>query len=103
VRPKNSKVFVGIGLLILVFASAAWSQNPMLPKSAKKRADAKNTENVSLPDPLRAENIDHIVAGLSDEQVRRLLIDELKLQAQQETTVEAKPEGIAGFIEKIKT
>jgi small-conductance mechanosensitive channel len=102
VRPKNLKVFAGIGLLILVFASTAWSQNPMLPKSAKKRADAKNTENVSLPDPLRAENIDHIVAGLSDEQVRRLLIDELKLQAQQEATVEAKPEGVAGFIEKIR-
>ena len=101
-RPKNLKVFVGIGLLILVFASTAWSQNPMLLKSAKKRADAKNTENVSLPKPLSAENIDHIVAGLSDEQVRRLLIDELKLQAQQEATVEEKPEGVAGFIEKIR-
>jgi small-conductance mechanosensitive channel len=102
VRPKNLKVFVGIGLLILVFASTAWSQNPMLPKSTKKRADAKNTENVSLPRPLSAENIDHIVAGLDDEQVRRLLINELKLQAQQEKAVEAKPEGVAGFIDKIK-
>jgi small-conductance mechanosensitive channel len=102
VRPKNLKVIAGIGLLILVFASTAWSQNPMLLKSTKKQADAKNTENVSLPKPLRAENIDHIVAGLSDEQVRRLLIDELKLQAQQEKAVEEKPEGVAGFIEKIR-
>lgn len=101
-RPKNLKVIAGIGLLILVFASTAWSQNPMLLKSTKKQADAKNTENVSLPKPLRAENIDHIVAGLSDEQVRRLLIDELKLQAQQEKAVEEKPEGVAGFIEKIR-
>jgi small-conductance mechanosensitive channel len=101
-NPKNLKAFVGIGLLILVFASTAWSQNPMLPKSAKKRADAANTENVSLPKHLDAENIDHIVAGLSDEQVRRLLINELQLQAQQEATVEAKPEGVAGFIDKIK-
>jgi hypothetical protein len=31
-----------------------------------------------------------------------LLINELKAQAQQETTAQAKPEGIAGFIEKIK-
>ena len=101
-RTKNLKVLVGIGLLILVLASTAWSQNPMLPKSAKKGAAAKNTENVSLPEHLRAENIDPIVAGLSDEQVRRLLIDELKLQAQRETPVEAQPEGIAGFIHKIR-
>jgi small-conductance mechanosensitive channel len=74
----------------------------MLAKTVKKGTDAKNAETVSLPKPLSAENIDHIVAGLSDEQVRRLLINELKLQAQKETPVEAKPEGIAGFIEKIK-
>ena len=99
---KNLKVFAGIGLLIFVLTSSAWSQNPLLLKTGKKGADAKNAENVTLPKPLSAENIDHIVAGLSDEQVRRLLIDELKLQAQQETAVAAKPEGIAGFIEKIK-
>jgi small-conductance mechanosensitive channel len=99
---KNLKVFVGVGLLIFVLTSSAWSQNPLLLKAGKKRADVKNAENVSLPKPLSAENIDYIVAGLSDEQVRRLLIDELKLQAQQETPVEAKPEGIAGFIHKIK-
>ena len=51
---------------------------------------------------MNAEDIDHILPGLSDEQVRRLLINELKVQAQQETTVETKPEGIAGFIHKIK-
>jgi small-conductance mechanosensitive channel len=101
-RPKNLKVFVGIAFLIFVMASAAWSQNPLLLKTGKKRADAKNAENVSLPKPLTAENIDHLVAGLSDEQVRRLLINELKAQAQQETTVEVKPEGVAGFIHKIK-
>jgi small-conductance mechanosensitive channel/predicted outer membrane lipoprotein len=96
------KVFAGIGLLILLFTSAAWPQNPTTLKIVKKGANAKNTGNVSLSEPLTAENIDHIVAGLSDEQVRRLLINELKLQAQQETPVEAKPKGIAGFIEKMK-
>ncbi len=60
-------------------------------------------KTLPLPKPLDAENIDHIIAGLSDEQVRRLLINELKAQAQQqETPVETKPEGIAGFIHKIK-
>jgi small-conductance mechanosensitive channel len=74
----------------------------MLLKTGKKGADAKNAENVSLPEPLNSENIDHIVAGLSDEQVRRLLINELKEQAQKEMPVEEKPKGIAGFIDKIK-
>jgi small-conductance mechanosensitive channel len=101
-RPKNLKVFVVIGLLMLLFTSTAWPQNPLLLKTGKKRADTKNTENVTVPKPLSAENIDKVIAGLSDEQVRRLLISELKLQAQQEATVEAKPEGIAGFIHKIR-
>ena len=101
-RPKNLKLFVGIGLLILVFASTAWPQNPMLLKSAKKRAVATNSEAISLPEDLSATQIDQIIAGLSDEQARRLLINELKLQAQREKAVEAKPEGIAGFIHKIK-
>jgi small-conductance mechanosensitive channel len=96
------KVIVGIGLLIFVLTSAAWPQNPLLLKTGKKGAGAKNAETVSLAQPLNAENIDHIVAGLSDEQVRRLLIDELKAQAQKEMPVEAKPKGIAGFIHKIR-
>jgi len=99
---KNLKVIVWLGLLLFVLTSAAWSQNPMMLKTGKKDANAASTENLSLPKHLAAENIDHIIAGLSDEQVRRLLINELKTQAQQETTVEAKPEGIAGFIDKIK-
>ncbi|MGD9412607.1 MAG: mechanosensitive ion channel family protein [Desulfobacterales bacterium] len=101
-RSKHLKVFVGIGLFLFVLTSAAWSQNPLLLKTGKKGADAKNAENVSLPEPLNSENIDQVIAGLSDEQVRRLLINELKAQAQKEMPVEEKPKGIAGFIEKIK-
>ena len=99
---KNLKVIVWLGLLIFVLVSAAWSQNHMMLKTGKKHANAESAENVSLPKQLDAENIDHIIAGLSDEQVRRLLINELKVQALQETTVEPKPEGIAGFIDKMK-
>jgi small-conductance mechanosensitive channel len=101
-RSKHLKVFVGIGLFLFVLTSAAWSQNPLLLKTGKKGTDAKNAENVSLPEPLNSENIDQVIAGLSDEQVRRLLINELKAQAQKEMPVEEKPKGIAGFIEKIK-
>jgi small-conductance mechanosensitive channel len=101
-RPKHWRVIVGIGLLVFVLTSAAWSQNPLLLKTGKKGAGAKNTETVSLSEDLDANKVDQIVAGLSDEQVRRLLIDELKAQAQKETPVEAKPKGIAGFIHKIR-
>ena len=99
---KNLKVIVWIGLLVFCLSSIAWSQNPMLPKTGKKKIASEGTENISLPKDLNAIQIDHIIAGLSDEQVRRLLINELKAQAQQETTVAAKPEGIAGFIHKIR-
>jgi len=102
---KNVKMIVWVGLILLLLSSAAWPQNPIMLKAGKKKADVKTDENISLPKPLSAENIDHIVAGLNDGQVRRLLIDELKLQARQEAHTAAgrpKPSGIAGFIEKIK-
>jgi small-conductance mechanosensitive channel len=99
---KNLKVVVWVGLLTLCLSSPTWSKNPMLPKTGQKKAASEGAENISLPKDLNATQIDHIIAGLSDEQVRRLLINELKLQAQQEASVEAKPEGIAGFIGKIK-
>jgi hypothetical protein len=101
-RSKNLKVLIGIGLLIFALTSSAWSLNPLLLKSGKKGAEAKNAETVSLPKPLTAENIDQIMAGLSDQQVRRLLIHELRAQAQQQTAVAAQPQGVAGFIDKIK-
>jgi hypothetical protein len=90
---KNLKVIVWIGLLVFCLRSAAWSQNPMLPKKGQKKAASEGTETISLPKYLNATQIDHIIAGLSDEQVRRLLINELAAQAEQQTTVEAKPAG----------
>ena len=82
---NNVKVIVWVGLLVLCLSSAAWSKNPMMPKTSQKKATSGDTENISLPRDLNPEDIDHILAGLSDEQVRRLLINELKVQAQQET------------------
>jgi len=99
---KSLKACIGIGLLLLLLSSTAWAQNPLKLKTGKKHAPVKTEENLTLPEHLGAENIDHFMAGLSDEQVRRLLINELKTQAQKETAAEATPEGIAGFIHKIK-
>ena len=99
---KNLKVIVWIGIAVLCLSATAWSQNPMLLQKGQKKTAAEGAEDVSLPEKLSATQVDQIVAGLSDEKVRRLLINELKLQAMQETTVEAKPEGVAGIIDKVK-
>ena len=102
---KNVREIVWVGLLVLCLSSAAWSKNPMMPKTDQEKVASADTENISLPRDLNADDIDHIITGLSDEQVRRLLIDEIKAQAQRETqatTGKPKPSGIAGFIEKIK-
>jgi len=102
---KNVKVIVWVGLLVLCLSSAVWSKNPMMPKTSQKKAASADTENISLPTDLNVEDIDHILAGLGDEQVRRLLIDELRAQAQrgaQATADTPKSSEIAGFIEKIK-
>ncbi len=104
-RTHSLKVCIGIGLVFLLLSATAWSQSPIKLKSGKKHTDVKAEENISLPKPLGAASIDHIIAGLSDEQVRRLLLDELKARAQQEAQATAggpKPSGIAGFIDKIK-
>ncbi len=104
-RAHSLKVFIGIGLAFLLLSATAWSQSSIKIKSGKKHTAVKAEETLSLPKQLDAESIDHLMAGLSDEQVRRLLIDELKAQAQREAQAEdgkSKPTGIAGFIDKIK-
>ena len=104
-RAHALKVCIGIGLVFLLLTAPAWSKNPAMLKTGKKTTAAKAEETPTLPQHLSAEDIDHVIAGLSDEQARRLLINELKLQAQQEAEAaagKAKPTGIAGFIDKIK-
>ena len=104
-RSRVISVYIWIGLLVLLMASTAWPQNSKVLRTGTTSADAKTAENLALPRPLGAENVDRIVAGLSDEQVRRLLIEELRAQARQEAQASAgkpKPTGIAGFIDKVK-
>jgi len=82
-------------LLFFPCSIVAGADNP------KPAADAAA---VQLPEVQGVESVDRIVAGLSDEQVRRLLIDELKAQALREAE-KSGPEqatGIAGFIAKTK-
>jgi small-conductance mechanosensitive channel len=69
-------------------------------------ADAsENQDPPELPEKLDAEDIDTLVATMGDEQVRRLLIDELRQQAEQEKINagnEGKLGGIARSIQNIK-
>ncbi len=100
---KYLKAIVCMGiLLICLMSSAAWSKNLLLPKTSKKKAVSEGTETVTLPKDLNASQVDQLMAGFSDEQVRGLLINELRAQALRESAVEAKPEGVAGFIDKMK-
>jgi hypothetical protein len=61
---KKLQVSMWVGLLVLCLTSAAWAQNPMLPKTGKKKAASEKTENIALPSNLKAADIDHIMAGL---------------------------------------
>ena len=99
---KKLKVIMWAAIIIMCLSATAWSQNPMLAIKGQDKTAAEGPESDSLPEDLSATQVDQIVAGLSDEQVRRLLIKELKLQAQQKTDVETKPEGVAGIIDKVK-
>jgi small-conductance mechanosensitive channel len=101
-RPRDLKIIALAGLFIFLLSSTAWSQNPMLAQKNQKKAASAGTETVSIPKELNAAEVDQIIAGLSDEQVRRLLINELKVQVQKEAGAEKQPEGMAGFIGKVK-
>ena len=70
----------------------------------KSKTSEKSTDVPALPDKLTPENVDSLIAGMSDEQVRRLLIEELKKEARHEAESAAPkgPTGLAGFIERTK-
>ena len=97
---------------VLLFSDAAvWAKPPDLMKTAKsqkKAAEGRAEDPPLLPENLDAAGIDTIIAKLSDEQVRRLLISELKKDALRETghaqdVKNAKEVGrLAGFILGLK-
>ena len=102
---KNFKVIAWVAFLLLCLSTAAWSKNPMMFKTSHKKAAAQNAENISLPKDLTPAEIDHFIAGLSDEQVRRLLLNDLDAQAHREAldkATRAKSIGIESFIDNIK-
>ena len=71
-------VVVLVWSLWLFGATNAFAVNPvMLTAKGNAAGEAQTDESVALPENLRAEDIDALMARLNDEQVRRLLIAEL--------------------------
>jgi small-conductance mechanosensitive channel len=71
----------------------------------EKAARPKEADAVVLPEKFDFESVDSIIASMSDEQVRRLLIQELKKQAERDAIKPKSEEavgGLAGFIENMK-
>ena len=93
-----------VSLPVLDTTRAEASQQAVM---AAKPSKAKETtpKEVQLPASIEADKVDDFMAALSDEQVRRLLIEALKKQAAEEAA--AAPDnkemtGIAGFIDAVR-
>jgi len=73
----------GVSLPVLDTTRAEASQQALM---AAKPSKAKETtpKEVQLPASIEADKVDDFMAALSDEQVRRLLIESLKKQAAEE-------------------
>ena len=71
----------------------------------KSKSQKVSTDSVQLPEHIDAQKIDAYMAALSDEQARRLLIEALKKQAEEEAAA-AKPaedtDRLVGFIKSSK-
>jgi len=77
----------------------------MIFKPQKEKSKPPSSDAARLPEHIEADKIDDFMAALSDEQVRRLLIEALKKQAAEEAAaIPAKKEmtGIAGFIDAVR-
>jgi moderate conductance mechanosensitive channel len=104
---KTVFVLLVFGLFFLNFASLGLATHPMqaLLKGSKKTNDAAASGAATLPKPLTPENIDGVIAAMSDEQVRRLLINDLKKQAAAEAAAQEqndRVEGFQGFMQNIR-
>jgi len=106
------KFFKSMVIAIFLSAFIFPANNPLqasglqmvLAKEKQKNEKAASSENTALPENLNSADVDGVIASLSDQQVRRLLIEELKKQAASEAqpSVKSQMGGLAGFIDDIK-
>lgn len=81
-----------VGLMTIATAVPLSAQSPMLPATTNTGADSPGS--VTLPDPLTPEAIHEMVARMSDDQVRGLLLDRLDAVA----AAQAAPTASKGLI-----
>ena len=108
-RSSQSTFFIiFFTLAVVLFGVSVWAAGPQqlkLMTTKEKAASQEGADMVVLPENLDSERIDSIIAAMSDEQVRRLLIRELKKQAElvaAEKESGAQVSGLAGFIHRIQ-
>jgi small-conductance mechanosensitive channel len=95
------------GLIIFsaaVFFTAVFSSSALSAETPNNSKASATEESATLPEPLDPAGVEPIVAALSDEQVRRLLIEELKRRSELDAQKTTKPEyeGIAGFVNRAR-
>ncbi len=92
----KSTVILAVILLTLLFfwGQLAWAVTPQQLKMMQGQKKEEAKEEVQQPEQLPGDQIGAFMATLSDEQVRRLLIEELKKRAEEESLT-------AGFEEPI--
>jgi small-conductance mechanosensitive channel len=98
---RKPKILVSLSVLfffgLLCCAQVGWSANPMAVKSIKSKKKSEAKEEVQLPKHLSGDQVDAFMAALSDQQARRLLIEELKKKAAAEAvTAEAGEQASRG-------
>ena len=82
-------------LMLLMFGSAALvgAASPMVQKMAAKKGVAPSgSEEVALPERLNEADIDELMSRMTDEQVRRLLLEKLREDALKQAAVPVKQE-----------
>lgn len=85
-RKHNKLILLSIPFFfwLLYCTQVGWAFNPLAVKAAKGKKKSAAQEEVKPPEKLSGDQIDGFMATLSDEQVRRLLIEELKKRAEEE-------------------
>jgi small-conductance mechanosensitive channel len=108
-RSSQSTFFIiYFTLAVVLFGFSVWAASPQqlqMMTNQEKAASPEEADAVVLPEKLDSERVDSIIASMSDEQVRRLLIQELKKQAAlgaMERESEKKVGGLAGFIDQTR-
>ena len=106
-RPTKINGFIILTLfaiLLPIQPSVAFGQSQAILSAVNTRQDnAKPDSQGSVSDPGGGKSAEMIVAELSDEQVRRLLIEELRKQTKPAQPVEEEQAGaLVRFIRKIR-